>query len=186
MGRYYSGHISGKFWFGIQSSYDASYFGIEHNNIKRYYGCECTCEGGSRKILDSSMLYCNDCYSSYEEHIQDMIDQEIELYDEPKIIEGFTKTWYVSDTEIYYNFEKQHIDLVEENIKELEKIVGKHMSSYKIIDNLVDNDEITYEYDVPENVNKDELILIARLCLGKQILYSLHKHGYCEIYAEAT
>ena len=94
MGRYYSGHISGKFWFGIQSSYDASYFGIEHNNIKRYYGCECTCEGGSRKILDSSMLYCNDCYSSYEEHIQDMIDQEIELYDEPKIIEGFTKTWY--------------------------------------------------------------------------------------------
>ena len=75
---------------------------------------------------------------------------------------------------------------MEENIKELEKIVGKHMSSYKIIDNLVDNDEITYEYDVPENVNKDELILIARLCLGKQILYSLHKHGYCEIYAEAT
>ena len=183
MGRYYSGHISGKFWFGIQSSYEASYFGIEHNDIKRYYGCECTCEVDDDK-LKSSMLYCNDCYSSYEEQIQDMIDQEIEPYDEAKIIEGETKTWYVSDTEMYYNFEKQHIDIVEENIKEIEQIVGKYMSSYKIIDNQVDNDEITYEYDVPENVTKGELLLIARLCLGKQILYSLHKHGYCEIYAE--
>ena len=27
MGRYYSGMISGKFWFGVQSSDDASFFG---------------------------------------------------------------------------------------------------------------------------------------------------------------
>jgi len=29
MGRYYSGDIEGKFWFGIQSSHDASFFGGE-------------------------------------------------------------------------------------------------------------------------------------------------------------
>lgn len=29
MGRYYSGDIEGKFWFGVQSSYDADYFGVE-------------------------------------------------------------------------------------------------------------------------------------------------------------
>ena len=29
MGRYYNGDIEGKFWFGVQSSTDASYFGGE-------------------------------------------------------------------------------------------------------------------------------------------------------------
>lgn len=29
MGRYYDGDISGKFWFGIQSSDDADFFGVE-------------------------------------------------------------------------------------------------------------------------------------------------------------
>lgn len=29
MGRYYDGDISGKFWFGVQSSDDADYFGVE-------------------------------------------------------------------------------------------------------------------------------------------------------------
>ena len=29
MGRYYSGDIEGKFWFAVQSSNDASHFGVE-------------------------------------------------------------------------------------------------------------------------------------------------------------
>lgn len=29
MGRYYSGDIDGKFWFGVQSSKDPSFFGVE-------------------------------------------------------------------------------------------------------------------------------------------------------------
>jgi len=29
MGRYYSGDIEGKFWFGVQASDDADYFGVE-------------------------------------------------------------------------------------------------------------------------------------------------------------
>ncbi len=28
MGRYYSGDIEGKFWFGVQSSDDADFFGV--------------------------------------------------------------------------------------------------------------------------------------------------------------
>ena len=31
MGRYYSGDIEGKFWFGIQSSDDGEFFGMEPN-----------------------------------------------------------------------------------------------------------------------------------------------------------
>ena len=29
MGRYYSGDIEGKFWFGVQSSTDGEFFGAE-------------------------------------------------------------------------------------------------------------------------------------------------------------
>ena len=41
MGRYYSGDINGKFWFGVQSSNDASFFGgeeIEPQYIEYYFG----------------------------------------------------------------------------------------------------------------------------------------------------
>lgn len=40
MGRYYSGDIEGKFWFGVQSSDDASFFGgeaSEPNYIEYYF-----------------------------------------------------------------------------------------------------------------------------------------------------
>ena len=40
MGRYYSGDIEGKFWFGVQSSDDASFFGgteSEPNWINYYF-----------------------------------------------------------------------------------------------------------------------------------------------------
>jgi len=38
MGRYYNGDIEGKFWFGVQSSNDADYFGVEgHSRVMDYY-----------------------------------------------------------------------------------------------------------------------------------------------------
>ena len=42
MGRYYSGDIEGKFWFGVQSSDDASFFGAEPTepNYLEYYFTE--------------------------------------------------------------------------------------------------------------------------------------------------
>lgn len=33
MGRYYSGDIKGKFWFGVQSSDDAEFFGVEGREL---------------------------------------------------------------------------------------------------------------------------------------------------------
>lgn len=41
MGRYYSGDIEGKFWFAVQSSEDASFFGgseSEPNYLNYYFG----------------------------------------------------------------------------------------------------------------------------------------------------
>lgn len=42
MGRYYDGDISGKFWFGVQSSYAADRFGQRGHepNYIEYYYCE--------------------------------------------------------------------------------------------------------------------------------------------------
>ena len=39
MGRYYSGDIGGKFWFAVQSSTDATFFGVEpyQPNYVNYY-----------------------------------------------------------------------------------------------------------------------------------------------------
>ena len=77
MGRFYSGQISGKFWFGVQSSTDASYFGVEPTDIVNYHVCNCTYEE-----CGTDPNYCTSCYSSYEEHIQSMIDEDIDLEEE--------------------------------------------------------------------------------------------------------
>ena len=37
MGRYYNGDIEGKFWFGVQTSDDACFFGAEETTINTYY-----------------------------------------------------------------------------------------------------------------------------------------------------
>ena len=121
MGRYYFGQISGKFWFGFQNSDDASYFGVNYKHVRNFYVCCCELlqpparcavttefnhspnsvvalrsEESSKIDEDSGDLatdiYCTDCYSSYEEHKQAMIDEDVELYDEDDFvkIEGFT------------------------------------------------------------------------------------------------
>jgi hypothetical protein len=52
MGRYYNGDITGKFWFGLQSSTAADRFGVEHNepNYVEYYYSQEDLEGVRREI----------------------------------------------------------------------------------------------------------------------------------------
>jgi hypothetical protein len=197
MGRYYYGQISGKFWFGVQSSDDASHFGLEHNDTFKYYVCQCEIQH-TENASSHIEPFCKDCFSSLDEHKQAMIDEGTEFDDDTDT----NKMWFKSDCEISYTFESKHIDMVESHIKILEESVGKYMSGYKIVDT---NDEITYEYEIPKPadlseelytpddctqspfpnyISNDDITLIARLCLGKQILYCLHKHGMCELYAE--
>ena len=37
MGRYYTGDINGKFWFGVQSSNDAEFFGVHSEEVTIYH-----------------------------------------------------------------------------------------------------------------------------------------------------
>lgn len=173
MGRFYSGNIYGKFWVAVQSSYDPSYFGGIINDIFNFYACGCNCEFDDIK---NPNIYCTNCYDSYDDHIQTIKDEDIEQYDGNNI-----KTWFKSDNEIEYLFDNNQIDIINDKIKLLENIVGEHMHSYKIID---DGVVITYDYDVPKITDPILLENIARLCLGKQIIYCIQKHGFCNFCAE--
>ena len=176
MGRYYHGQLSGKFWFGIQNSGDATHFGVNANNVLNYYVCNCEIyEKDYNKIIN----YCEDCFSSYEEHIQAMIDDDIET--SPNNNNNNTDTWHLSETEIVYQFEGIHIKQITSKIQELEKLVGQYLLTYNIKD---ENDEITYDCTTAKDIPGDVLKLIPRLCLGKQILYCLQTRESCNFWAE--
>ena len=57
MGRYYFGDIEGKFWFALQSSDDADFFGVEgYSRVLNYYFFEDNMEdieSGIQKCLDA-------------------------------------------------------------------------------------------------------------------------------------
>lgn len=172
MGRYYSGQISGKFWFGIQSSDDASNFGVKHRTLFSYFLCNCGCE-------NKSISYCNDCYGSYEEHRQAIIDDE---ENDLEFNKRRKNLWRKDESEIYYTFKKRHIKKVEQIVKDLDKEVGQYIIGYNIKD---ENDEIEYDYEnIDDTIDKDKMELLARFCLGRQILYCLKKHYTCTFYAE--
>ena len=183
MGRYYNGQISGKFWVGVQSSNDATYFGVSHTDIVQYHVCGCELDrqyiehiidGKDTSIhVNGDGLFCKDCFESYDEHKQAIIDDDNDFD---------TNTWFLADNEIYYQFEITDIDGVKSQIQILEGLIGQHMESYSIKDD--EHDEITYDYTCPANLSRHELMQVARLCLGKQILYCLEKHGQCYFSAE--
>lgn len=185
MGRYYRGDIEGKFWFGTQSSDDATHFGVNPDIQYDYYGCGCCATDDITNNVDNTELYCTSCYTSLEEHLEKTED----------VRDDDTKTYHESN-EIYYYFQEQNLPTLLKEIRKLEKTVGKYMESFIIIDktpeyeDVTDEDvtyeDITYEYRVPQGTTlKDgELEQIARLCLGKQILYCVEKYGKCGFHAE--
>lgn len=74
MGRYYSGDISGKFWFAVQSSIAADRFGVTHNepSYVEYYFSEEDLEGVEEEI----------------KNIQDNLGDKLDVIE--KFFEGIT------------------------------------------------------------------------------------------------
>ena len=116
MGRYYSGDIDGKFWFAVQSSNDADFFGVEGeapemleygfdednlSDVKKGLD-ECLKElGKNKKILD-------DFFKEKEGYNDAMLVKPLGLnnQDEVKTI----LKWYAR-----YELGKQIYDCIEEN-----------------------------------------------------------------------
>ena len=124
MGRYYTGDIEGKFWFAVQSSTDASFFGAD----------------------------------SYEPN-------------------------YVN-----YHFEKdEHLEMVENGIKECEDVLGKNKKTLDkfFSENNGYNDEMIVEQTNIKKENIGRLLKwYARLRLGIKIRDYLKDHDECNFEAE--
>src|ERR1017187_9783177 len=68
MGRYYSGDIEGKFWFGVQSSDDASFFGgeeIEPNHVEYCF------DASHRQSIDDGIAACLKRLGEFKEKLDD-------------------------------------------------------------------------------------------------------------------
>lgn len=165
MGRYYTGQISGKFWFGIQDSTDADFFGRPYKD--NFYFHVCGCAVPKESIHDK--VYCKTCFSSYEKHCK-----AIALKPEDQ-------TWYVSDADVSYEFDQSDIPYIRTKLEELEEIVGCHMENLRIVER---GGSVEYRYPLPGEIRADHMSLVARFCLGKQILYCLEKYGTCAFAAD--
>jgi hypothetical protein len=148
MGRYYNGNINGKFWFGVQCSFPMEKFGATDKEHYEYYCCCCHRED------DDEADYCQSCYESKEEHLEAMLEDEI---DEE---ECFTDEEQHSDCEITKeNFEEQGLPFLQEH-EELWKNKVKYFE---------DNDDDDYYVCRTEGATDDEIHIIADMCMLKQI-----------------
>jgi len=177
MGRYYQGDISGKFWVAVQSSFDPSYFGVEPTQEYEFYGCLCCATDYINNCSteeEKNFLFCKYCYKTLEEHIEQTKDD--------RYYEGIEtqKTWR-ADEAVLYSFSQNNLKKVTQAVKRLEKKYGKYMNDFSIVDD--DQGEIEYEFSSSISLGNDSEG-VARLCLGKQILYCLEKNGTCTFTAE--
>ncbi len=179
MGRYYHGTISGKFWFGIQSSDDPSSFKdpttfVEPEEGYEYYSCGC-------KVENKNNLFCSDCYSSYEEHYNKLNEDE---YDSNNFENGELLA-YLSN-HIYYSFDESELEFVSNKLIELEKEIGIDVIS-KLNFKIDEENEFEYEIEDIDEINdenKNTSTLIARWCLGQQIKKALENCSECDISCE--
>lgn len=83
MGRYYSGDISGKFWFAVQSSDCADRFGVsgESPNVLNYYFGEDDLEGVETEIanieeaLGDKVRIIDEFFASRESYNEKMLEE---------------------------------------------------------------------------------------------------------------
>jgi hypothetical protein len=185
MGRYYYGDIEGKFHFGIQSSDDIENLidNIDHELEYEWITCGCNVESKE----DRTRNYCNDCFSSYEEHKQEIFKNE----DEGCILNNCL---YLEGNFIYYSIQKEdHYENLLTTMKKLEESLGHdmiiHFQKIEKENSVVDGLSVIYEkihtilhhyldsFNDEEKV-KDYLTNFARYKLGFQIKHVLEKEGY--------
>jgi hypothetical protein len=159
MGRYYIGDIHGKFWFAIQESNDASYFGVVPPPCYSF-SCGCDVDEDIELITD---LYCTSCYSSSQEHRDSTTSHSL---------------WHLR--ELVYSFDESNLPILERKCVLLERRFGKFIESYRI-----DGDtDYSYEVKLKETVPSEHLPSLARLCLGRLILHCIKSKKSCTFFCE--
>jgi len=180
MGRFYSGDIHGKFWFGIQNSNDINNL-ITSEFIIGYCWKECNCE-----VLfnnnEPEKYYCDNCYSSKDEHIKHVIENnnyedELLYYESQEIIYHLNKSNHYKELNNNMNKLKLQIDdnIIQEmnNIKQTDDILNAFSGVFNNVTKLLNNTE-----------DKKICEYVARYILGYQIQYCLNKNDKCVTYCE--
>ena len=82
MGRYFTGDIEGKFWFGVQDSTDADYFGVQGEpRFYHYYFSE-----DDKKNVHKGMLECDRTLGKYRELIDEFFNNR-DSYNDKMLLE---------------------------------------------------------------------------------------------------
>lgn len=89
MGRYYSGDIEGKFWFAVQDSNDASFFGGEESEpqvINYYFD-----KDEHMEEVEEGLRQCDEALGEYGEKLDAFFDKH-DMYNDRELAEalGFT------------------------------------------------------------------------------------------------
>jgi hypothetical protein len=177
MGRFYHGTIGGKFWFGIQSSNDASNFKeslYEPVEYYTYYGCGC-------EVEDNNKLYCDNCYSDYETQFNELDECDVSTLSGYPIREKYMLAYH--SNYIRYTFDKEELNHIKNKLNEIELEIGGDIINKLRYTIDIENQ---YEYDLDELKPQDtiKLELLARWCLGKQIESALINEDSCEFDCE--
>ena len=181
MGRYYYGNITGKFWFGIQSSAPLKDYGAtELGQFYRFKVCSCGVGDGDLFNEDeppSKDLYCEECYESFEKHKKECEDEDefdedddVVLWETDNMYEwAITRDAFNEHCVPYIN---QHKDLVN-SIIEIEFEDG--------------NQECEYDIKFKTDENGDELKIksehdqiFADYCFMKQVEKYFDENSYDE------
>ena len=184
MGRYYHGDIEGKFHFGVQPSDDIENLvdNIEHEPEYEWITCGCTVDSEE----DKSRNYCSDCFSSFDEHKQEILKNE----DEECIQDNCL---YMEGNFIYFSIlKKDHYEKLLTSMKYLEESLGHDMIGHfqeiekkiSVVDGLSSIFEKvhTFLHHYLDSFNDEEkvkeyLTLFSRYKLGFQIKHVLKKEG---------
>jgi hypothetical protein len=90
MGRYYSGDIDGKFWFGVQASDDADFFGVtgSPSYIEYYFDLE------DQDKVKNGIEKCESVLSANLERLNKFFDEH-DSYNDEMLIEHWKKHFEV-------------------------------------------------------------------------------------------
>jgi hypothetical protein len=130
MGRYYHGDIEGKFWFGVQSSNDAEYFGVEGlTTYLHYYFDE-----DNKKDVHKGILECDRTLGKYRKLLDEFFDSR-ESYNNQTLAE------FLNEKEKPHNHSEQQIQYY------LEWYARLHLGK-KIYDCIIDNGQCSFEAEL--------------------------------------
>jgi hypothetical protein len=104
MGRYYSGDIEGKFWFGVQSSDDASFFGgeeCEPSEINYYF------EKGDLPTIKKGLNECKKQLGEYKKQIDEFFKDKPSYND--KQLSEYLKTTEIETEKLLKWYARQEL-----------------------------------------------------------------------------